>query len=82
VAVFPTLGDRFWNYPYRDLHTAAVESARESGLLAVRTLLMPATPTKLRVLITVLAHPKSWVVIGVFYPKKRPVAHAARSLFD
>jgi hypothetical protein len=31
---------------------------------------------------TILAHPKSWVVIGVFYPKKRPAARATRSLFD
>jgi lysophospholipase L1-like esterase len=35
VAVFPTFGNGFSNYPYRDLHTAVVESARESGLLAV-----------------------------------------------
>ncbi len=35
VAVFPTFGKRFSNYPYRDLHAAVVESARESGLLAV-----------------------------------------------
>jgi hypothetical protein len=33
---------------------------------------------------TVLAHPKSWVVIGVYYPKK-PIAKTGptqRSLFD
>jgi lysophospholipase L1-like esterase len=35
VVVFPTLGNRFENYPYRELHAAVVESARESELGAV-----------------------------------------------
>ncbi len=35
VAVFPTLGNRFENYPNRALHAAVIETARESGLLAV-----------------------------------------------
>jgi lysophospholipase L1-like esterase len=35
VAVFPTLGNRFENYPYRELHAAVLEAARESGLLGV-----------------------------------------------
>jgi lysophospholipase L1-like esterase len=35
VAVFPTFGTRFASYPYRELHAAVVETARESGLLAV-----------------------------------------------
>ena len=35
VAVFPTFGNKFENYPYRELHTAVLETARESGLLAL-----------------------------------------------
>lgn len=35
VAVFPTFGNRFANYPHRKLHDAAVGAARESGLHAV-----------------------------------------------
>jgi lysophospholipase L1-like esterase len=35
VAVFPTFGNKFENYPYRELHGAVLETARESGLLAV-----------------------------------------------
>jgi lysophospholipase L1-like esterase len=35
VAVFPTFGERFDRYPHGLLHTAAVEAAREAGLLAV-----------------------------------------------
>ncbi|HEY7515823.1 MAG TPA: SGNH/GDSL hydrolase family protein [Vicinamibacteria bacterium] len=35
VAVFPTLGNRFPNYPYRELHAAVLDSARDEGLLAL-----------------------------------------------
>ncbi len=35
VAVFPTFGNRFSNYPYRQLHAAVLEAAQDSGLLAV-----------------------------------------------
>ena len=35
VAVFPTFGNPFPNYPHRDLHAAVLEAAHESGLLAV-----------------------------------------------
>jgi hypothetical protein len=31
---------------------------------------------------TILAHPKTWVIIGTFYPKKRPPSSLGPSLFD
>jgi hypothetical protein len=30
---------------------------------------------------TILAHPKTWVVIGVYWPKKTPVVPSQDSLF-
>jgi lysophospholipase L1-like esterase len=35
VAVFPTFGNRFENYPHRDLHNAVISAAEEAGLLTV-----------------------------------------------
>jgi lysophospholipase L1-like esterase len=35
VAVFPTFGERFDRYPHGALHAAAVQAARDRGLLAV-----------------------------------------------
>jgi len=35
VAVMPVLGDRFERYPYRELHSAVVETARAESLAAV-----------------------------------------------
>lgn len=35
VAIFPVLGNRFENYPYRDLHARIVAAASRAGILAI-----------------------------------------------
>jgi lysophospholipase L1-like esterase len=35
VAIFPTLGNKFENYPYKDLHARVMRAAERAGLLTV-----------------------------------------------
>lgn len=68
IAVFPILGNRFENYPYRDLHARVMQAATRAGLLSVD--LLPCFET----------YPYREVRVDVVHPNPlghRIAAHAA-----
>jgi len=76
------VGALFWRLVKQgNSHKDAAEKVREKFL---RELCGPDKDTHFFVG-TILAHPNTWVVIGVFYPKIRKGGHPVRSepgLFD